>query len=196
MEEKEMVTRKKVNAKKQKVLLAEVLNNIYSKENVICKQNENKEVDFEWGNIKESTKIDHSEIYNSLCEYRGYTDFAKPGKIKCDFFINGSDQKIIIEYDEEQHFSKARSITFDHYPLNVKIRFDKNKWKELSDQLNRHDNDPVYRDEQRAFRDAIRDIEADKNGYILFRIYNGQYDFSAEEDVSKFMFDLKTAISK
>jgi hypothetical protein len=190
-----MITKKRVNAKEQKELLAKVLNECYGKENVICKQNGNKEVDFEWGNIKESTKTEYSEIYNALCDYRGYTEFAKPGKIKCDYFISSGD-KIIIEYDEEQHFTKARSITFEHYPNNFKIRFDKDKWKELCEQLDRHDNVPAYRDEQRAFRDAIRDIEADKNKYKLFRIYNGQYDFNDEKDLAAFWYDLKVAICK
>jgi hypothetical protein len=188
-----MITRKKVNAKEQKELLAKILNDIYTKDKVICKQNGNREVDFEWGNIKESTKIEYRDIYNALCNYRGYTEFAKPGKIKCDYVIS---DKIIIEYDEEQHFTKARSITFEYYPKDFKFLFDQNKWKELCDQLNRHDNDPVYRDEQRAFRDAIRDIEAEKNNYKLFRIYNGQYDFNDEKDISDFWYDLKVAISK
>ncbi len=186
----------KLNAKVQKELLAKELNKFFGEENVICKQNGNTEVDFEWGNIKEDTKVKYSEIYDALCDYRGHTEFAKPGKIKCDYVIGIDTNKIIIEYDEDQHFTKARELTFNHYPKDVKIRFDKDVWIERCRNLNRHDNDPVYRDEQRAFRDAIRDIEAFKNGYVLFRVYNGQYDFSNEEDITKFFWNLKTAICK
>ncbi len=184
----------KLNAKKQKELLAGALNQCYGKENVICKQNGNTEVDFDWGNIKEDTKVKYNDIYNALCDYRGHTEFAKPGKIKCDFVIGINTNKIIIEYDEDQHFTKAREITFIHYPSSAKTRYNKNEWINRCYVLDRHDNDPVYRDEQRAFRDAVRDIEADANGYKLFRIYNGQYDFSNPLDVSCFFEDLETAI--
>lgn len=183
----------RLNAKEQKELLAKLLNKFYPNK-VNCKQNGNTEIDFEWGNIKSDTKEKYSEIYNALRDYRGYTEFAKPGKIKCDYVIECI--KTIIEYDEDQHFTKAREITFNHYPQDVETTFDKEVWIERCVRLNRHDNDPLYRDEQRAFRDAIRDIEAYKNGYKLFRVYNGEYDFSKEEDVDKFILDFKTAISK
>ena len=186
----------KLNAKIQKELLAIALNKHFGVDNVICKQNGNTEVDFEWGNIKKETKDIYNNIYQALCDYRGNNEFSKPGKIKCDFVVGIETNKIIIEYDEEQHFTKAREITFSYYPEGIKIYFNKNTWITLCNKLNRHDNNPIYRDEQRAFRDAIRDIESYKNGYVLFRVYNGQYDFSNETDVNKFFNDLHNVISK
>lgn len=36
--------------------------------------------------------------------------------------------------------------------------FNSSKWKDLCNKLNKKDNDPVYRDEQRAWYDTLRDF--------------------------------------
>jgi hypothetical protein len=38
------------------------------------------------------------------------------------------------------------------------LGFDKRKWIELCDQINAHDNYPLFRDEQRAWYDTLRDF--------------------------------------
>jgi very-short-patch-repair endonuclease len=45
------------------------------------------------------------------------------------------------------------------------------------DEIDAHDNHPPYRDEQRAFYDSIRDIEAFRNGWTLLRIKDRDIDW-------------------
>ena len=75
---------------------------------------------------------------------------------KIDYFIPSGG--LIIEFDESQHFTKPREITFNHYPNNIEIGFSKEKWTSLCQKLNKKDNDPPYRDEQRAWYDVVRDF--------------------------------------
>ena len=100
-----------------------------------------------------------------LKDYRGYTPFNRNGKIKFDFVID--DCKLIIEYDERQHFSIPRKISLENYPSDIKLFYNKDEWINRCEEIHAQDNDPIYRDEQRAYRDSIRDIEAYKNGYKL-----------------------------
>lgn len=44
------------------------------------------------------------------------------------------------------------------YPKKLRIGFDKDKWIERCKSLNRKDNDPPFRDEQRAWYDTLRDF--------------------------------------
>lgn len=87
-------------------------------------------------------------------------------------------KKIIIEYDENQHFTEARKITLENYPKNIKVYFDKDYWIEQCKKINAKDNDPPDRDEKRAYYDSVRDIEAFKNGYKLIRIKHVDFDYS------------------
>ncbi len=50
------------------------------------------------------------------------------------------------------------------YPTDILLGFDKKRWIQLADEIRAGDNSPVYRDEQRAFYDSIRDIMAAKIG--------------------------------
>lgn len=99
----------------------------------------------------------------------------------CDIVID--QHKIIIEYDENQHFSQARKITLENYPENVKVYFSKDYWIEQCNKINAKDNHPVDRDEKRAYYDAVRDIEAFKHGYKLIRIKHGDFDWTNENAI-------------
>ena len=67
---------------------------------------------------------------------------------------------MIIEYDERQHFTEQRAKSLAYYPSNRNLGFDKDKWREACENIKATDKDPLYRDEQRAFYDSVRDILA------------------------------------
>lgn len=96
-------------------------------------------------------------IYEALQQNRGFDSFLKSAKLpRVDYFIPSSG--LIIEFDESQHFTKPREITFDHYPNDLEVGFSMAKWTSLCRTLNKKDNNPPYRDEQRAWYDTIRDF--------------------------------------
>jgi hypothetical protein len=96
-------------------------------------------------------------IYKALQEYRGHVDFVNTDKLpRCDFFI--SDPATIVEYDERQHFTKAREISLSLYPEEIRTQFDIGKWKDRCRCIIAEDKSPVYRDEQRAWYDTLRDF--------------------------------------
>ncbi|MBS7281489.1 MAG: hypothetical protein KIH09_16855 [Candidatus Freyarchaeota archaeon] len=96
------------------------------------------------------------EIYEALQNHRGFKVFIKARTLRhCDFFI--PDPGVIVEYDESQHFTLPRKITLEHYP-EFELGFDKKKWMMLCERINAKDNDPSYRDEQRAWYDTLRDF--------------------------------------
>jgi hypothetical protein len=97
------------------------------------------------------------KIYKALQEYRGYENFVRSKKLKeVDFFVPSPG--FILEFDERQHFTIPRKITLSLYPENIKIGFDKNLWMRLCEELHEKDNDPKFRDEQRAWYDTLRDF--------------------------------------
>ena len=97
------------------------------------------------------------KIYKALQEYRGYENFVRSKKLKeVDFFV--SEPPFILEFDERQHFTVPRKIALSLYPEDIKIDFDKNLWMRLCEELHEEDNDPKFRDEQRAWYDTLRDF--------------------------------------
>jgi len=135
---------------------------------------------FEWLRTPDQSNLpsEYVAIVSALSNYRQHEGFKKSNyPLSCDMVIE--KHKLIIEYDETQHFSKAREITLDHYPSNVQLYYSKESWLEACKRINAKDNDPIDRDERRAFYDAVRDIEAYRNGYKLIRIKHG--DFNWEE---------------
>jgi very-short-patch-repair endonuclease len=108
-------------------------------------------------------------IFDALCRYRKYTEFATSGrKLGCDIVI--PSQRIIVEYDEPQHFTEPRALALRLYPEGADIGFDKAKWIGYCETMKARDNDPPYRDEQRAFYDSVRDLLAPLNGYRVVRL--------------------------
>jgi len=97
------------------------------------------------------------EIYEALQSPRGFKEFVKAKTLpNCDFFI--PDPGFIVEVDESQHFTLPRKITLERYPTNFELGFNKEKWIRLCNEINAKDNDPPYRDEQRAWYDTLRDF--------------------------------------
>lgn len=100
---------------------------------------------------------DIAPVYKALQDHRGYDKFVKAKKLpRVDFFI--PDQKLIIEFDESQHFTKPREIALSLYPNGQEFGFPVDRWRTLCQNLSKRDNDPPFRDEQRAWYDTVRDF--------------------------------------
>ncbi len=96
-------------------------------------------------------------IFKHLQRYRGYKVFMHTKKLpNVDFFVPSVG--LIVEFDESQHFTEPREISLSNYPEKYKVVFDKKGWISLCKELNKKDNDPPYRDEQRAWYDTMRDF--------------------------------------
>jgi hypothetical protein len=119
------------------------------------------------------------EIVSALSNYRHQEGFKK-SNLPLSFDIVIEKHKLIIEYDENQHFSKAREITLEHYPANIQLHYSLESWLEACKRINAKDNDPIDRDERRAYYDTVRDIEAHRNGYTLIRIKHREFDWEAD----------------
>lgn len=96
-------------------------------------------------------------IHKALQKHRGIDHFTKARKLpKVDFFI--PTQKLIIEFDESQHFTKPRDIALSLYPNGQDFGFSVERWRTLCQRLDKRDRYPLYRDEQRAWYDTLRDF--------------------------------------
>ncbi|MEI6334081.1 MAG: hypothetical protein WCS87_05940 [Methylococcaceae bacterium] len=102
-------------------------------------------------------------VHEALQKHRGFNQFVRSKKLpRVDYFI--PDQNLIVEFDESQHFTKPRDIALSHYPQGKDYGFNVEKWRELCQKLDKRDNDPPYRDEQRAWYDTLRDIAPQLKG--------------------------------
>ena len=99
-------------------------------------------------------------IYEKLQSHRGHRSFVRRNKLsRVDYFL--PVQRVVIEFDESQHFTKPRLISLRHYPPNLRLGYDRQNWMTLAAKLDRHDNNPVpYRDEQRAWYDTLKDFSS------------------------------------
>jgi hypothetical protein len=97
------------------------------------------------------------QIYAALQRARGYLSFVRCKKLpSCDFFV--PNPGFIIEFDESQHFTPLRKLTLGFYPSDMHFGFDRERWIRSCDELQARDNDPPFRDEQRAWFDTLRDF--------------------------------------
>jgi hypothetical protein len=131
------------------------------------------------------------DIFSKLQKYRGFKDFIKARLLpRCDYFV--PDPGIIVEFDESQHFTIPRKITLQNYPPSLRLGFDREKWMRLCDTLRKKDNNPPYRDEQRAWYDTLRDfLPSIKNLAPTIRLFSSDYVWCSlnpenETDVEKF----------
>jgi very-short-patch-repair endonuclease len=153
-----------------------LLNRIYNGD-IVCEKT------FPW--LKSPKQIEgvYKDLYRDLSNYRGDSTFAKKNvSLRCDFVCES--EKIIIEYDERQHFTEARKISLLSYK-DIKLDYDRELWIEACEAIQAKDNHPFNRDEARAYYDSVRDIEAKKNGYKLVRIMHGQIDFESDKAESE-----------
>jgi very-short-patch-repair endonuclease len=166
---------------KQKNALQLLLNKMFNGD-IVCEKT------FPWLKTPDLIQGDYENLYKALSEYRGDKAFAKRNvQLRCDFVCES--EKLIIEYDERQHFTEARKISLLSY-LDIPVHFDRELWIRACNDIQAKDGQPVNRDEARAYYDSIRDIEASKHGYKLIRIMHGQIDFEAieaEESLKKLL---------
>jgi len=97
------------------------------------------------------------QIRAALGAWRGQRDFIKSALMPpCDFFI--SAPPFIVEFDESQHFSRARLITLSLYPGTIPLGFSPARWQKLCSEIDARDDQPIDRDERRAWYDTLRDL--------------------------------------
>ena len=139
-----------------KVRVHQILSRIYG----TC----NRDHKFEW-----STRLSdytESSIYPTLRKvatvlekYRDFSmdDFVRSKTLaRCDYWV--SNPGFIVEFDESQHFTIPRMLSLAAYSINQPLGFSVNQWIGLCVKHNAKDNDPPFRDEQRAWYDTLRDI--------------------------------------
>jgi hypothetical protein len=90
------------------------------------------------------------------CE-RGFADFVRCAVLPpCDYFV--PKPGFVVEFDESQHFTALRQLALTRYPSSFPSGFDRRRWVELCRRIQARDDDPPYRDEQRAWYDTLRDF--------------------------------------
>jgi len=141
--------------------------------------------------INNAHYTDLKKIFNLLQKNRGYNDFIRANKLpNVDFFV--VKHRFIVEFDESQHFTAPRKLTLSNYPCDLKLGYYQEKWINLCIKLNKKDNDPPFRDEQRAWYDTLRDFAPTTlNLKPTIRIYARDYkwcDLNVDNDVHKILF--------
>lgn len=143
-----------------------------------CRQNKNR-----FSNNKKNCRCE--DIYSQDEKIIGITR-----KLEFDFYLPKFN--LAIEFDELQHFTHERQLTFQYYP-DSGFSYDVSRWKELCS-MGKNDPDPPCRDWQRAFRDAVRDLRAHKNGLPLLRLYVNDFNekaFKEKETLNKLLTEIQ-----
>ena len=117
------------------------------------------------------------QIHEALADLRGHRDFIKSAQMPpCDYFI--AAPPFIVEFDENQHFSRARLVTLDDYPAHAQLGFPISLWRELCHELDAKDDKPFDRDERRGWYDVLRDWVPQVHGFApTVRLYAGEFDW-------------------
>lgn len=139
------------------------------------------EKEFDWLRVPGESQFNerYSRIVEALHEHRGAQHFYKSGtRLIADFYVEAL--KLVIEYDERQHFTQPRRITLDHYPSDMAVGFSIPEWQQTCDSTRAVDSG-ANRDETRAFYDTIRDFEITRKGLKLIRIRHGAVDWEGPE---------------
>jgi len=117
-----------------------------------------------------------SSIYSALMNHRGFANFVNAKYVDADFFI--PNPGFIVECDESQHFTEPRKISLQNYPEDKKIGYSKEEWIAHCKNLNKSDNYPPSRDEQRAWYDTIRDFLPEIMGFQpTVRLFSREIDW-------------------
>jgi hypothetical protein len=96
-------------------------------------------------------------IYAALQRHRGFEVLVERQWLRpVDYFLPA--RRVVVEFDETQHFTAPRRLTLALYPVNFPLGFDRARWMTLCAKLDRHDDSPPHRDEQRAWLDVLRDF--------------------------------------
>ncbi len=122
-------------------------------------------------------RSDLAKVFRALQAHRGHRDFVKVKQLpRCDLYIPSIEA--VVEFDESQHFTAARDVALSLYPQDLPLGFDLQKWRKLCHLINAQDNNPEFRDEQRAWCDCIRDfLPITKGMSPTIRIYMGDFQW-------------------
>ena len=108
----------------------------------------------------------------------------------CDYWV--PDPGFIVEFDESQHFTSLRKLALAVYADGHPLGFAAQRWLELCEQHDARDNDPPFRDEQRAWYDTLRDLVPSIRGlqptvrlYARDRVWCS-LDLDSKEDRKRF----------
>ena len=143
-ENKVVIPSKKVIEQKNALQL--ILNRLFDGD-IVCEKT------YPWLKTPEIISGTYKKLYDALSSYRGDTTFAKKNiTLRCDFVCES--QKLIIEYDERQHFSEARRISLESY-RDIPVLYDRSLWIKACKDIGARDNAPVNRDEIRAYYDIL-----------------------------------------
>lgn len=106
--------------------------------NKLCDGEVVYEKTFTWMKSPEDISGEYKSICDALASYQGNKDFIKKNvKFLCDFVCES--HKLIIEYDERQHFSEARKIALQAYP-KIPLCFNKDLWIRACTDIDARDN--------------------------------------------------------
>ncbi len=140
------------------------------------------EMTFDWLRVPAAGTMDmaYQGVYEALRAYRGHERFSAPSlSLAADFYVE--DLGIVIEYDEDQHFSLARKAALEQYPPDLAVGFSIAAWTQACDTVRASDPTPPTRDETRAFYDTVRDFEVTRHGLTLIRLRHGDVDWTAPD---------------
>ncbi len=116
-------------------------------------------------------------ISASLENLRGHRGFIKSALMPpCDFYV--LNPPFILEFDESQHFSRPRLVTLSLYPEEVQLGFSLHRWRDLCRQIDAKDDEPIDRDERRAWYDTLRDLVPALHGFEpTVRLYAREFEW-------------------
>jgi hypothetical protein len=80
------------------------------------------EAQFPWLTVPRPDQMDETigTIFHALQAMRNFSGFITPSKsLKCDFFLPG--ERLIVEYDERQHFTSQRAKALELYPPDLPL---------------------------------------------------------------------------
>ncbi len=140
---------------------------------------------------------DLQRIYENLQKYKGNKNFVITDTLpNCDYYV--PDPGFILEFDESQHFTMPRKIALLSYPYKSRSGFSLAQWISTCDEIKAHDPDPIYRDEQRAWYDTLRDFLPELKGLEpTVRLYSNEMQWSSlnpdnRDDVAHFKAIIET----
>lgn len=106
------------------------------------------------------------DVAGILEKYRGngIDTFVRSNVLAgCDYWV--PDPGFIVEFDESQHFTRPRKLALSAYADTHTLGFSARRWMQLCEQHDAKDNDPAFRDEQRAWYDTLRDLVPPTQGF-------------------------------
>ena len=99
------------------------------------------------------------DVATTLERYRGFGigEFVRRDVLAgCDFWV--PNPGFVVEFDERQHFTTPRKLALSVYADHLSLGFSAERWISLCECHDARDSNPPYRDEQRAWYDALRDL--------------------------------------